>query len=83
MIYITTSIEPENDEEFEISNISIMRIVNDMNEENEYKYQYGGWIINKEKEKFYFSGYIYSKRENNIIEISSKIYQDILQKWKE
>ena len=46
MIYIKTSIEPENGEEFEIANISLMRMENTKtafdNGIVEYRYNYGG-----------------------------------------
>ncbi len=76
MIYIETILEPRKEEEISLVSISLMRL-EEKNNDNEYAYNYGGWWVNKEKDKKYFTGKVWSKRENTILELMGKIINDI------
>lgn len=78
MIYITTTIEPENGEEFEIMSISLMRRIGEINDAGEYKYTYSGWWKTRSGETKYIKhNYVYNKREESIFELVRKICSDI------
>lgn len=78
LIHISTTIEPEEGEEFQVSSISFMRKKEEKNKKDEYKYTYGGWFKEKSGESHYFTNYIYAKRSDNILKIISKICLDAL-----
>ncbi len=78
MIHIRTTIEPEQGDEFQISNISFTRKVLEVNENEEYKYVYGGWFSDKLGDKHYFNNHIWAKRSDNILKIMSQICLDAL-----
>ena len=80
MIYVTTTIEPEEGEEFEISNISIMRKKLDSDSDGKFRYNYGGSYKDKDGYVNYFGGYIYASREDNILMLIKNICEDALKK---
>jgi hypothetical protein len=74
MIYIKTSIEPLEGEEFDVVSISFMR-----KEEviaGKSRYVYGGWYHDKLKEKHYFTNSVYLDRNENILEVIGKLCLD-------
>lgn len=78
MIYVSTTIEPENGDEFEIMSISTMRRTNEINEVGEYKYTYSGWWKDREGNRnFIKHSFIWSERENSIFDLVGKICLDI------
>ena len=76
MIYISTSIEPDGGDEFQILSISFMRRVSERNDKGEHKYTYGGWYQDRSGEKHYFTNYLYSNRDSNILKIVGDICLD-------
>ncbi len=82
MIFIKSSIEPENEDEFDIVSISLMRKTEEKNDNDEYKYVYGGWWKDREGSYNYVTGFVYNKREKSIFSLISKICLDIEEKSK-
>jgi hypothetical protein len=81
MIYISSTIEPKDSEEFEVLSISLVR-KEIKNEHNESKYIYGGWWQDKEGDKHYFNSDIYIDRTVSIMELVGKLCLDAAEKNK-
>lgn len=79
MIYISTTIEPLDSEEFEVLSISLVR-KEDQNESGENRYIYAGWYQDREKNKHYCTNETYIDRKLSIMEVVAKICLDMSKK---
>jgi len=75
MIYIKTSIEPLDGEEFDIASVSIMRL-DETDNFGRHEYAYGGWWKDKEGKQRYFKSFVYCNREENIFTLMREICLD-------
>jgi hypothetical protein len=76
MIYISTTIEPKDAEEFPVLSVSLVR-KEEKNEKGESKYTYGGWWKDKNREQHYFTNDIYVDRNVSIMELSGRVCLEI------
>lgn len=76
MIYISTTIEPKDEEEVTILSVSLIR-KEDRNEKGESKYTYGGWWKDKDGEQHYFTNDIYVDRSVSIMELTGRVCLEI------
>jgi hypothetical protein len=81
MIYITSTIEPIDSEEFEVLSISLVR-KEEQNESGESRYVYGGWYKDKEGDNHYFTSEVYIDRRVPIMELIGKLCLDAASKTK-
>ena len=81
MIYIKSTIEPKDSDEFEILSISLVR-KEDKNEVGESRYIYGGWYQDREENKHYFTSEVYINREVTIMELVGNLCLDVAEKEK-
>lgn len=76
MIYNKISIEPEDGEEFTVSDISVIR-TEETNDCGEHKYRYGGYVTFRTGAVKYFNGDVWFKRERVIFGLFSTIFNRI------
>jgi hypothetical protein len=79
MIYISSTIEPLDSEEFEVLSISLVR-KEEQNESGESRYVYGGWYKDKEGDNHYFTSEVYINRTVPIMEFIGKLCLDASEK---
>ena len=81
MIYNKISIQFETLDEIDVSSIGLMR-KNEINDQQQTKYTYGGWVQLKNEDKTYVTDDVWFNRNHCILELWSIVFNHIIQKNK-